>query len=36
MPTARDSLTASVVNGTLYAVGGYNGKALSTVEAFSP
>jgi N-acetylneuraminic acid mutarotase len=36
MPTARGALAADVVNGMLYAVGGYNGTALATVEAYDP
>jgi len=37
MPTARHALSAGVVNGTLYAVGGENSVSgfLNTVEAFS-
>ena len=33
MPTARSLLAADVINGILYAVGGYNGNARTTVEA---
>jgi hypothetical protein len=37
MPTARNYLAVGVVNGTLYAVGGYDGTAyLDTVEAYNP
>ncbi len=37
MPTERAELGVGVVNGILYAVGGYNGyTALSTVEAYDP
>src|SRR3569832_152181 len=34
MTTARVSLGVGVVNGTLYAVGGHNGEALTSVEAY--
>jgi N-acetylneuraminic acid mutarotase len=34
MPTARSGLAVGVVNGVLYAVGGYSGR--TTVEAFDP
>jgi len=37
MPTPRSHLAAGVVNGVLYAVGGYsNGNWLATVEAYDP
>lgn len=37
MPTARDGLAGGVVNGILYAVGGYSeGFDLATVEAYDP
>jgi hypothetical protein len=37
MPTARDGLAVGVVNGILYAVGGFNGSSyVSTVEAYDP
>ena len=36
MPTARQFLGAGVVNGKLYAVGGYTGGVLDTVEAYDP
>jgi N-acetylneuraminic acid mutarotase len=36
MPTARQGLAAAVVNGSLYAIGGYNGSYLSTVESYTP
>jgi RNA polymerase sigma factor (sigma-70 family) len=38
MPTARCYLSTSVVNGKIYAIGGYDGKqnSLSTVEEYDP
>jgi hypothetical protein len=36
MPTARANLATVVVNGIIYAVGGWNGTALATVEAYNP
>ena len=36
MPTARFALAAGVVNGVAYAVGGNNGVASATVEAYDP
>ena len=36
MPTPRGQLGVAVINGILYAVGGYNGGPLSTVEAYDP
>src|SRR5439155_8125934 len=40
MPTARYALSTSVVNGVIYAVGGYhngiNAGAVGTVEAYDP
>ena len=36
MPTAREHLSTGVVNGVVYAVGGYNGTVLTTVEAYDP
>jgi parallel beta-helix repeat protein len=36
LPTQRYLLAASVVNGVLYAVGGYNNGAVGTVEAYDP
>ena len=36
MPTARGSISSGVVNGILYAVGGFNGAVLDTVEAYDP
>jgi len=36
MPTPRDGLAIGVVNGLIYAVGGWNGSPLSTVEAYDP
>jgi N-acetylneuraminic acid mutarotase len=37
MPTARWSLSTSVVNGKIYAIGGWGGsKSLSTVEEYDP
>ena len=36
MPTARYSLTSSVVNDIIYVIGGYNGSYLSTNEAYNP
>ena len=34
MPTARWGLAAAAVNGIIYAIGGYNGNYLSTVQAY--
>ena len=38
MPTAREGLTSSMVNGKIYAIGGdgNSGSSLSTVEVFDP
>ena len=38
MPTAREKMAASTINGVLYAVGGHtqNGGILATVEAYDP
>jgi N-acetylneuraminic acid mutarotase len=36
MPTARQLLGTGTVGGTLYAVGGFNGTVLETVEAYDP
>src|SRR5439155_16355573 len=37
MPTARQGFAeVGVVNGILYAIGGYNGAILQTVEAYNP
>jgi RNA polymerase sigma factor (sigma-70 family) len=36
MPTARGSLSTSEVDGIVYAIGGWNGLGLSTVEAYDP
>ncbi len=36
MPTARYALGVAVLNGVLYAVGGYNTGYLATVEAYQP
>ncbi len=37
MPTARGGLSAAVVNGKIYAIGGINsGVRLSTVEVYDP
>jgi N-acetylneuraminic acid mutarotase len=36
MPTPREGLATRVDNGILYAVGGYNGGPLNTVEAYDP
>ncbi|MBI1926641.1 hypothetical protein HYR99_20670 [Candidatus Poribacteria bacterium] len=36
MPTARSHLSTSVVNGKIYAIGGYNKNLLQTVEEYNP
>lgn len=36
MPTARVTLGAAVVDGKIYAIGGYNGSYLSTNEMYDP
>lgn len=36
MPTARYAFGTGVVNGILYAVGGFNGCCLTTLEAYDP
>src|SRR5437867_2799245 len=36
MPTARHVFASGVLNGNIYAAGGYNGVALATVEAYDP
>ncbi|MEO8910242.1 MAG: kelch repeat-containing protein [Gemmatimonadaceae bacterium] len=36
MPTAREFLGAGAINGTLYALGGYNNGPLGTLEAYDP
>jgi energy-converting hydrogenase Eha subunit A len=36
MPTARYSLGATAINGTLYAVGGFTSAALATLETYHP
>ncbi|HEY7980191.1 MAG TPA: kelch repeat-containing protein [Candidatus Eremiobacteraceae bacterium] len=36
MPTAREALTAGVVDGILYEIGGLNHTALGAVEAYNP
>ncbi len=36
MPTPRGIFSTSVVNGKIYAIGGYNGAFLPTVEAYDP
>jgi N-acetylneuraminic acid mutarotase len=36
MPTPRQQLGTSVVNGLVYAIGGYNESYLGTVEAYDP
>jgi N-acetylneuraminic acid mutarotase len=36
MPTEKYGLSASVVNGKIYAIGGWNDLALSTVEEYNP
>lgn len=36
MPTAREGLISAVVNGKIYAIGGFNGTPLSTVEVYDP
>jgi hypothetical protein len=36
MPTARYRLAAATVNGKIYAIGGYNGGYLNTVEVYDP
>lgn len=36
MPTARNSLASAVVEGKIYAIGGYNDISLATVEVYDP
>jgi N-acetylneuraminic acid mutarotase len=36
MPTARQALTSSAVNGKIYVIGGTDGSALNTVEEYDP
>jgi len=36
MPTARSSFGVAVVDGKIYAIGGYNGTALNTNEMYDP
>jgi hypothetical protein len=36
MPTPRGVLSTSVVNGKIYAIGGFNGTVLSSVEEYDP
>lgn len=36
MPTARIALAGAQVDGVVYAIGGYNGSRLATVEAYDP
>ena len=36
MPTARRFFSASVVNGKIYAIGGWDGEPISTVEVYDP
>jgi RHS repeat-associated protein len=36
MPTARSGLSAVIANNRIYAVGGYNGNYLKTVEEYDP
>ena len=36
MPTARSNLGVAVVDGKIYAIGGYNGNNLGTNEMYDP
>ena len=36
MPTARARLSAEEVDSKIYAIGGWNGSALTTVEEYDP